>query len=242
MSSGPGLAADSAAPRVLPRGRHGLARDVVQTSQRERLLEAVTEVTAEKGYAAVTIGDIVSRAGIARRTFYEHFSGKEQCFLAAFSRAADQLIATITEPFDAALDIITQTDIAIRGLLGFLAGNPVAARVYLVEVNAAGPAAVAARLEVHRRIAATLVALGRQVRRAHPQTPQLGEQHALAVVGAVHELIDQALQQHGPEQLTGLAGQLVPLTANLLSAGPHPVPRPHPGPGKPRTPTARSPT
>ena len=58
-----------AVPSALPRGRHHLGAEVVRASQRARLLEAIAAATAEKGYAAVTIGDIVERAGVARRTF-----------------------------------------------------------------------------------------------------------------------------------------------------------------------------
>src|SRR5882724_3806888 len=64
----------------LPSGRHGLAREAVVASQRGRLLDAMAEVVAEKGYQATTVADVVERAGVSRRTFYEQFPDREACF------------------------------------------------------------------------------------------------------------------------------------------------------------------
>jgi AcrR family transcriptional regulator len=188
----------------------------VRASQRERLIEAMTEVIAEKGYASVTIGDIVTRARIARRTFYEHFDDKVDCALAAFDRSVDDLLGTIAARFDPSLDQSARADAVIRGFLEFLAANPNLAWTYFVEVNAIGPEGVAARLEVHRRIAAMIVALRAEVGRRQPGTPPLGDQHALAVVGALHEIYEQALHERGPERLVELADDVVPLTVAML--------------------------
>ena len=72
-----------------PRGRHRLPPEVVSRSQRERLLEAAMRVVAEKGYGAMTIGDLTKEAGVSRTTFYELFEDKEACFLAAYDNAVD---------------------------------------------------------------------------------------------------------------------------------------------------------
>src|ERR1044072_914755 len=68
----------------LPPGRHGLPRVFVAENQRERLLNGVVGAAAEPGYNAATIAKITKAAKISRRTFYEYFEGKEDCFLAAF--------------------------------------------------------------------------------------------------------------------------------------------------------------
>src|SRR5829696_2746533 len=73
--------ASSDIPRRLPRGSHGLAPGVVAASQRTRLIEALGRAVAEKGYAAATIDDVVSGAGVSKKTFYEHFQDKEACFV-----------------------------------------------------------------------------------------------------------------------------------------------------------------
>ena len=76
-------AQDETGRRTLPRGRHAATREIVWTSQRERLLEAMAGVVADKGYARVAVADVIDHAGVSRKTFYEHFANKEACFLAA---------------------------------------------------------------------------------------------------------------------------------------------------------------
>src|SRR5215208_7384684 len=85
------VAATPDIPRRLPRGTHGLDPSLVAASQRTRLLEAVGRAVAEKGYAAATIDDIVRGAGVSKKTFYEHFQDKLDCFLAAYEAASDEL-------------------------------------------------------------------------------------------------------------------------------------------------------
>ena len=84
-------------PRRLPRGTHGLDRDVVEASQRTRLLEAVGRAVAERGYAAATIDDVVRRAGVSKKTFYDHFADKQDCFLAAYEAASEELLERVRE-------------------------------------------------------------------------------------------------------------------------------------------------
>jgi AcrR family transcriptional regulator len=84
-------------PRRLPRGTHGLDRDVVEASQRTRLLEAIGRAVAEKGYAGATIDDVVRRAGVSKKTFYDHFADKEDCFLAAYQAASGELLRRVRE-------------------------------------------------------------------------------------------------------------------------------------------------
>ncbi|MBD0322124.1 MAG: helix-turn-helix transcriptional regulator, partial [Aldersonia sp.] len=79
----------------LPRGRHGLSRDEVVRSQRDRILLAMAEAMAEKGYVATSVADVLRRAGVSRETFYQQFSSKEDCFRAAYGRAVELIIARI---------------------------------------------------------------------------------------------------------------------------------------------------
>src|SRR3954465_9903368 len=77
------------AHRPLPRGPHGLERDVVLASQRGRMLGAMADAVARKTYAGTTVADGVAGAGVSRKTFYEHFRDKEECFLAGFDAGVD---------------------------------------------------------------------------------------------------------------------------------------------------------
>lgn len=134
----------------LPRGPHGLSREEVERSQRERLLVGAAEAVAEKGYAATSVEDILKRAGVSRTTFYQLYDGKLSCFLAAYSMAADVVAAVMAEELarlegDASATSIEKLDRLLGAYLQTLADNPALARVFLVEVYAAGSAAIQQR-------------------------------------------------------------------------------------------------
>ena len=81
----------------LPRGRHGIPREEVLASQRGRMLVAMTEAVAERGFAKVTVADVIRRAGVSRETFYQHFSDKDDAFLAALDGAAQLLAGRLVD-------------------------------------------------------------------------------------------------------------------------------------------------
>jgi AcrR family transcriptional regulator len=124
-----------------PRGRHGLPPEVVSRSQRERLLEATMQIVAEKGYAATTVADLTKRAGISRTTFYELFADKEACFLAAYDNTVDGLVRRISVAYEAQERWPDRARAGLATLLEALAADPAQARLALVDITAAGPAA-----------------------------------------------------------------------------------------------------
>src|SRR5688500_10815012 len=81
----------------LPRGRHGLSREEVAESQRERMLRAMAEAVSERGYAKTPVAEVLRRAGVSRETFYQHFANKDACFLDAFDYAAGILMTEMGE-------------------------------------------------------------------------------------------------------------------------------------------------
>jgi AcrR family transcriptional regulator len=83
--------------QVLPRGRNAAPRQIVWESQRERLLGAMADAVAEKGYANVAVADVIERAGVSRKTFYEQFENKQECFLTAYDAGVDLMMETIDE-------------------------------------------------------------------------------------------------------------------------------------------------
>jgi AcrR family transcriptional regulator len=114
---------------------------VVSRSQRERLLEATMRVAATKGYAPMTIADLTGEAGVSRSTFYELFADKEDCFLAAYDDAFDRLVRWVTTAYEAEDRWPDRARAGLRALLEALASEPEQARLALVEVTTAGPAA-----------------------------------------------------------------------------------------------------
>jgi AcrR family transcriptional regulator len=127
----------------LPAGRHGFSREQVAHHQRERLIAGLAEAVAEKGYAAVTLTDVVKQAKVSRRVFYANFENKEQCFLAAFEVVVDHLRELIAEAVGGIDEWPQQAIAATRAVLAFLASEPDLARLCIVESRAAGPAVTA---------------------------------------------------------------------------------------------------
>jgi AcrR family transcriptional regulator len=124
-----------------PRGRHGLPPEVVSRSQRERLLEATMRIVAAKGYGPTTVADLTKEAGVSRTTFYELFEDKEACFLAAYDNSVDGLVRRISAAYEAEERWPDRARAGLATLLAALAADPDQARLALVDVAAAGPAA-----------------------------------------------------------------------------------------------------
>jgi AcrR family transcriptional regulator len=123
-------------------------------AQRMRLLDAAVQVTADKGYAAATVADLVRAAGVSRSTFYELYAGKEACFLDAYRRGVDLLGHRVAASVRAAEgDWRAELRAGVRAYLDALAAEPRWARAYLIEVHMAGPAALDVRTEALRRFA-----------------------------------------------------------------------------------------
>ena len=114
---------------------------MIARSQRERLLEAAIRVVAEQGYAATTVADLTREAGISRTTFYAMFEDKEGCFLAAYDGIIDALVRRVTVAYEAEEGWPNRARAGLAALLEALAEEPAIARMALVEVGAAGPAA-----------------------------------------------------------------------------------------------------
>lgn len=124
-----------------PRGRHRLPPEVVTRSQRERLLEAAVRVVAAKGYGAMTIGDLTDAAGVSRSTFYELFADKEACFLAAYDNAVEALVRQVIAAYESEQSWPDRAAAGLAALLATLAEEPALARLSLVDIGNAGPAA-----------------------------------------------------------------------------------------------------
>jgi AcrR family transcriptional regulator len=129
----------SAAAERLPRGRHGLSREAVHHSQRERLLAATAQVTAARGYEATTVADILGAAGVGRESFYELFEDRRDCVLAAHQALLDDLIAKVGDAYAGPGNWVGRCRATLAALLDWFAADPPAGRFLLVELAAVGP-------------------------------------------------------------------------------------------------------
>ena len=207
--------------RALPRGPHGLSRDEVTQSQRERLLQAMTASVAEKGYANTVVADVVARSGVSRATFYQLFRDKEQCFQEAYE-ANVAVVAQVMETGlrevqgDSERTPLDKLDHVLGLYLASLATAPETARVYLVEVYAAGPTAIQRKRESLEQFVDIVVA-------THAgETGLLGtgrEQRFAAevIVGGVSSMVTTLVGVGEAHRLPELRAPLMELARRILA-------------------------
>ena len=228
MSSARSPFTPSDAPQVLPRGPHGLARDVVLASQRGRLLSAFVALAADRGVAAVTISDIVRQAGTAKRTFYEHFRDKDDCFLQAFEVASELMVGTVLDTVAAEPDPVLRIDAGARAYLDALVAHPEFTRLFLTHMRAGGPQLAERLIAWVESLANVLVAWREESRAARPELnlPALTTLQATAAISAVNEIVSITLFREGIDGIAGVADELVALTVAFLTADASSAPRP----------------
>ncbi|OLR92041.1 TetR/AcrR family transcriptional regulator [Actinokineospora bangkokensis] len=195
-------------PRQLPRGRHGLSREDIAASQRGRLIEAVLHVVAAKGYPDATVNDLVVRAEVSRRTFYEHFDDKQACFLAAFDAAVAEVSSSLRDALDpvAKHDWASRIRLSWRAFLAALAGHPDAAWSLYIETLRAGPELARRTSAVNAAFAGIFRTLHDRARAADPAVREVAPQTFDLYIGGTAERIRHRLYTAGAPGLPDLEG------------------------------------
>ncbi|MFD1577138.1 TetR/AcrR family transcriptional regulator [Ramlibacter ginsenosidimutans] len=176
---------------------------------RGRLLEGMAIAVAQKGYADTTIADIVREASVSRRTFYEYFATKADCLVALYEAASHNALKVLRAAIAQPHAWEQRVEDALRAYLECMASNPVLMRTLFVEILHLGAEGLAARRRVNQEIAEYMLeVVGRD-----KVTPQL----AMAVVGGIHELVLQAIEEGRVERLA----ELTPTAAALVKAVVH---------------------
>lgn len=187
-------------------GPDGLPRAHVTEIQRVRILAAMADVAAERGAGAASVAHIVARAGVSRRTFYDLFEDREDCFLAALDEAVAQAARTVLPAYEGESRWRERIRAGLLAVLVFCEEEPALARLCVVEALAAGPRALERRAEVLDRLL-WAVDQGRTERPARvPEPPPLAAEGA---VGAVLSVIHRRLVAGGDAPLTPLLGELM---------------------------------
>ena len=176
---------------------------------RGRLLEGMAVAVAQKGYAETTIADIVREASVSRRTFYEHFSTKADCLVALYEAASHNALKVLRGAIAQPQQWEQRVEQALRAYLECMASNPVLMRTLFVEILHLGTPGLASRRRVNQEIADYMLEVVGRDR----VTPEL----AMAVVGGIHELVLQAIEQGRVEQL----GELTHTASELVKAVVH---------------------
>ncbi|WP_188113322.1 TetR/AcrR family transcriptional regulator [Nocardioides humilatus] len=168
-------------------------RERTDVRARDRLVQGMLLSIEERGYAATTVLDIVRHARVSKRTFYEHFSSKDDALRALYALAVGNLNTWFA---DAGRRPKTWEERLRRAVLAFvegLAAYPGLARTILVELAATGPLSLAARDAAHQAFVDAIRQGVDRLRVAHPELRPLSEDMAVAFVGAIHELMVREL-------------------------------------------------
>lgn len=215
----PGMTARSSGTR-LPPGRHKLARDTVLTSQRERIHRAAFEQIAAHGYHGTSVAAIVAAAGVSRRTFYEFFPNKQDCFRAA----CDFFVAALDTELRmraASLDTRhwrTLVHDSLELYLAALADHPSAAQALHVETLVAGRELAEQRTQVQAILADRMRRAHRLARTQEPTLPTRPDEVFDFLIGGIDDRVRHCLQTRGPADLPNLLPLLYASTLDLFGA------------------------
>jgi AcrR family transcriptional regulator len=188
-----------------PPGRQRLSREFIARHQRARIVSALAEETMARGYRAVTVADIVRRAGIARNTFYDNFSSKEDCFLATQDFAVEESLRRVVEAAAEAEGWEERLAAGLGAFLRYVSDEPALARTCIVEALSAGPAAQE-RYEQSLQAFVPLLRKGREYSDYGDELPETLEE---TIVGGIFWVIYQRI-------VLGESGQIESLLPDLV--------------------------
>jgi len=195
--------------RALPGLTEFSGDGVLVASPRGRILDAMTATVAERGYAATSIAEVIKRAHASRSTFYEQFTDKEDCYLAAYQLASNYVATRIATAAQASPPNLADRVAQIyETFLDELARIPLAARAFLVEIRAAGAPSQQHRRTVNDQFAELLLVPGSD------DDPLM----RIAAIAASEEIVVREITDNGAENLPRLAGPLTDLAMRILTA------------------------
>jgi AcrR family transcriptional regulator len=190
------------------------ARPLAPTTQRERLLDAMARTVSRHGYAGTSVAEVLKVARISRRTFYEQFIDKEDCFLAAYDAIATLCADRVAAAYRAEARWDEALARAFETLLEVLAAEPDFARLAVVEALGAGPRGLERRDEALRSLVA-LIEDARERAELAVAPPALVAQ---AIAGGIYELVHARLVHDQAAALPELAGDVLHYAFMLLGA------------------------
>ena len=207
----------------LPRGRSSLPPPAVRAVQRQRLLTATVAAVAEHGVGNITVADIVRRAKVSRAAFYAHFSDKEDCFLAATDHGRNLLVEAVvsaTQSLPATTPPEEVLRAGCRAYLRFLADEPAFARVFFIDMPAAGAGAVGRLDGANDRFAQLNQEWHDLARKRFPEWPVVPYDAYLALSGATFELVSVRVRRGRTAELPLLEDTVVALYLAVLAGQP----------------------
>ena len=189
----------------------------VSEVQRARLLRSAVRVVSEHGYGRMTVARVADGARVSRRTFYDAFGDREDCFGAVFEDALARAERVVVAAYVGAVDSgsggwFGGVRAGVGALLEFFEEEPQLARVLVVEALCAGPGVLQARARALERVAVVLRAEGARARGGRAASDGLPAVVAEGVVGAVFGLVHKRVCERPPR-----VGSLLELRNSLMA-------------------------
>jgi AcrR family transcriptional regulator len=191
----------------LPRGRHGLPRELIEENQRARLISGMIETVAEHGYGGTTVAHITAAATISRRTYYENFSNKEDCFGAAYEASFEYLKETTLAAATAEQSWPERVRAGLAALLESLASHSDLATFFLIAPASVGDS-IAGRHHVAMRELVEALIVGPP---APPHSDEPSDTRTEALAGGLSRLIVRKVSANEADELPELLPDLVEL-------------------------------
>jgi AcrR family transcriptional regulator len=192
----------------MPPGQNLIPSDFVTQNQRERMLLAVTELVAERGYQKTTIELIAKTSRVALVTFYEHFPNKEECFLAAFDTSVAAAKKVFAELLDPEQPWQAQISASLEIFLDLVVKEQARAKLCLVEAQAAG----AASSVRYQAMLESVVPKLREGRELNPRASRLPDGLEVAIAGGIAWLVHQRLVAADVDDLMVLLPEVLQVT------------------------------
>jgi len=194
--------AQAAAGQASSGRRPALPREFIAAHKQRRITDALAELSAEQGYEATKISDIVRRAGVARKTLYDNFEGKEEVFLAAFDAAFDEAMERIeTACTEAEGGWQEKIEVGLEAFLGYVADEPILAHMCMIEALSATPATT-------ERYEDAVEKFVRMTGDTLPEDARLPDTLDETLVGGVAWIVYQAIRREDAERAVDLLPQL----------------------------------
>jgi AcrR family transcriptional regulator len=191
------------------------------SEHRQRLLDGLVEVLRSQPFSEITIAEVVAKARVSKRTFYEQFPSKEACLLALGERLSDQTLALIVANYRFDQDWVTQLRTVTHAYLSSLESQPIVMRAVFIELMTIGADGLALRRRMGERFGQFLIMQVETFRAFEPNKRPLTPTMATAVIGGINELILQAIERgedHRLSELTPTVTEFVQAVIQSLEA------------------------
>jgi AcrR family transcriptional regulator len=175
---------------------------------------------AERGYAEVTVADVVATARVSRTSFYAQFADKEDCFFAATAEGRRLMFARISTAVDeqpAGADDLALLRAGLRAYLTFLRDEPAFAAVFYLELPSVGRRGADRLADARRKLATRTAVWHARARSRHPGWPQVPAEVYRALIGATEELVREQVRAGATGDLPALEDVIVDLHVRLLT-------------------------